>query len=141
MVVIVEEVLPTGRLNEQTNEDAIRTVTRLCFTHVPVTNVHLSAAWYEEMLGFKADLVVDTHAILQPDLHLLRTDGPVFQNIVDGRPLPRTAYFTDYIQEHYDYLLSRGVQLEPIVEEGECGWHFDLSDPDGNVITIWRAKN
>ncbi|WP_331852373.1 VOC family protein [Paenibacillus baekrokdamisoli] len=84
---------------------------------------------------------MNTHAILQPDLHLLRMDGPVVQNTVNGKLLPHTAYFTDQINEHYAYMQEKGVRLDPIIEEGECGWHFDLYDPDGNVITIWRAKN
>ncbi|PWW08697.1 glyoxalase/bleomycin resistance protein/dioxygenase superfamily protein [Paenibacillus cellulosilyticus] len=122
-------------------EVAMRQIARICFTYVPVTDVRLSAAWYEEILGFTIDLVFDTHAILQPDLQLLRSDGPVVQNMVNGKPLPRTAYFTNHIHEHYAYMQAKGVRLEPIIEEGECGWHFDLYDPDGNVITIWRAKD
>ncbi|AZN41697.1 VOC family protein [Paenibacillus albus] len=134
------DVNSTNKLSEEFNERVVTKIARICFTYIPVTDVRRSAVWYEEVLGFKPDLVWETHAILQPDLQLLRTDAPVVQNMVDGKALPRTAYFSDDINGYYKYLNERGVRTEEIIEEGECGWHFELEDPDGNRITIWQAR-
>lgn len=134
------DVVSVNKLGETFREQVVNKIARICFTYIPVTDVRRSAEWYEDILGFKLDIVFDTHAILQPDLHLLRTDGPVVQNMVDGKPLPKTAYFSDDIHGYHAYLNERGVRTEDIIEEGECGWHFELYDPDGNRITIWQAR-
>lgn len=134
------DVIAANKLGEAFRQKVVSKIARICFTYIPVTDVRRSAAWYEEVLGFKPDLVFDTHAILQPDLQLLRTDAPVVQNMVDGKALPRTAYFSDDINGYHKYLNEQGVRTEEIIEEGECGWHFELYDPDGNRITIWQAR-
>jgi len=134
------ELISTNKLGKAFGEKVVNKIARICFTYIPVTDVRRSALWYEEVLGFKPDLVFETHAILQPDLQLLRTDAPVVQNMVDGKALPRTAYFSDDIIGYHKYLNEQGVRTEEIIEEGECGWHFELYDPDGNRITIWQAR-
>jgi RNA polymerase sigma factor (sigma-70 family) len=134
------DFISANKLGEAFSEKVVSKIARICFTYIPVTDVRRSALWYEEVLGFNPDLVFDTHAILQPDLQLLKTDSPVVQNMVDGKALPRTAYFSDDINGYHKYLNEQGVRTEEIVEEGECGWHFELYDPDGNRITIWQAR-
>jgi RNA polymerase sigma factor (sigma-70 family) len=134
------DIISANKLGEAFREKVVSKIARICFTYIPVTDVRRSVAWYEEVLGFKPDLVFDTHAILQPDLQLLRTDAPVVQNMVEGKALPRTAYFSDDINGYHKYLNEQGVRTEEIIEEGECGWHFELYDPDGNRITIWQAR-
>ncbi|TMV43531.1 VOC family protein [Paenibacillus mesophilus] len=130
-----------NRLGDGFRERVVSKIARLCFTFIPVSDVRSSAKWYSEVLGFQPDLIFETHAILQPDLQLLRTDAPVVQNRVDGKPLPRTAYFCDNIFEFHNYLKEKGVQTEESIDEGECGRHFELYDPDGNRITVWQAGN
>ncbi len=137
---MVGDVLMENRLGDEFREQVVRKIARLCFTYIPVTDVRSSAIWYSEVLGFQPDLVFDSHAILQPDLQLLRTDAPVVQNMLGGKPLPRTAYFCDNINDFHDYLKEKGVQTEDIIDEGECGCHFELYDPDGNRITAWQAR-
>ncbi|TMV42835.1 hypothetical protein FE783_36855 [Paenibacillus mesophilus] len=122
------------------HKQVVSKISKICFTYIPVADVRRSAIWYSEILGFQLDLVFDSHAILQPDLQLLRSDAPVTQNTLDDKPLPRTAYFCDNIVEFHEYLNERGIQTEEIIDEGECGCHFELYDPDGNRITVWLAK-
>lgn len=74
-------------------DNAVSKIVRICFTCIPVTDVRKSAEWYSNLLGFKPDFVFETHAIVQPDLQLIRTDGPVVHNQADGKRLPRAAFF------------------------------------------------
>jgi predicted enzyme related to lactoylglutathione lyase len=114
-------------------------INRICFTHIPVTDVRQSAKWYAQNLGFREELVFDTHAILQPDLHLIRVEGAVSQNIVGGRHAPRAAYYCDDINEMHSYLTDKGINVDAIIEEPGCGRTFEVYDPDGNRITLWQA--
>jgi catechol 2,3-dioxygenase-like lactoylglutathione lyase family enzyme len=128
-----------NRASDGFGDNIVGKMARICFTCIPVTDVRKSAEWYSKLLGFKPDFVFETHAIVQPDLQLIRTDGPVVHNQADGMPLPRAAFFCEQLLEFHRYLAGQGVRTEEIVDEGECGRRFDLYDPDGNRITVWQA--
>jgi predicted enzyme related to lactoylglutathione lyase len=59
---------------------------------------------------------------------------------VNGKSTPRTAYFCNNIFESNETLKKNNIQVEDIIEESGCGWTFEVYDPDGNRITIWKAN-
>lgn len=115
--------------------------------YLPVKNKLASAGWYAKHFGLKLNprTADDPKLANGQTLFLLpvrdagttsnfRTPdwGPGFYDMF---PI---CFETDCIFGLHDHLKGSGVQVEALKDEGECGYQFVYSDPDGNRFLVWQ---
>lgn len=115
----------------------------IAYAVIPVADIQKSAAWFIKHFGFNLRHERQGYASLfrgnRPILDLIETDHgtrAVFE--AHGRKRWVITFFTDDIVSLHAYLLSEGVKVGNIADEGKYGKFFVLEDPDGNLFDVWE---
>ncbi|MNO16545.1 Glyoxalase-like domain protein [compost metagenome] len=104
---------------------------------MPVSNVESARDWYCDLLGLSADGdIIAGHLYILP-LHGLNivldskiyNEGSIYKN-------PAFHFDTDNIEEAYEYIKSKNIELVTGIENGH--W-FSFKDPDGNHLMLCKC--
>ena len=109
------------------------------FMHV--TDLKASAKWYCDLIGVEVDLeqvnspvfnvqVTGTTSLTLDDHRF----DPNFKYLVS--PGPTFNFFTPDIDEAYNYILEKQIEVVRAIEWVEETAWFNIKDPDGNVVMI-----
>lgn len=123
-------------------------VTGIACLNIPVGNIDASVDFYVNRLG--CELVRETlcdpagswaNAFIRfgsDPTALLHQERDSFHMhfLRDGEPAPILELRTEDIRGFYDVLVHTGVPVLGNISETSCGDRFQVSDPDGNRITI-----
>lgn len=108
---------------------------------VHVSNLKVSAKWYSDLVGIEwneedisspvFNLPITGTTSLTLDDHSF---DPHFQPAISPNPL--FNLYAPNIDEAYEYVVSKGIEVVREIEwVGETAW-FNIKDPDGNVVMI-----
>ena len=108
---------------------------------VHVSNLKASAKWYSDLVGIEwnedtistpvFNLPITGTTSLTLDDHSF---DPYFQPAISPNPL--FNLYAPNIDEAYQYVVSKGIEVVREIEwVGETAW-FNIKDPDGNVVMI-----
>ncbi|MDN4071821.1 VOC family protein [Fictibacillus terranigra] len=104
---------------------------------IPVNNIEHARDWYCDLLGLPAD-----GEILFGHLYILPMKGAgivLDSKIFSEETIVNTPLFhfnTDNIEEAYEYMKSKKVQLTTEIEHGH---YFNFKDPDGNHLMVCKC--
>ena len=108
---------------------------------VHVTNLKVSAKWYGELVGIEVNidevsspvfnLTITGTACLTLDDHSF---DPHFKRVISPNPL--FNLFAPNIDEAYQYVVNKGIEIVREIEWVEETAWFNIKDPDGNVVMI-----
>lgn len=123
---------------------------RVLSNYLPVSNLELAVAWYEETFELTVRRREPDGAILSLGngqwLFLLESLDKQTANFRtkqwDGEnyEMFSLTFEVDDIVELHKRLRERGVDLEPLVDHDSCGLQFKFKDPDGNKFNVWQDK-
>jgi uncharacterized glyoxalase superfamily protein PhnB len=102
-----------------------------------VADVGATAAWYQDLLGFKSEVfptqAPHTHAILWRDdvRILLRTTAKAGREPASGALVSVKG-----IVGFYDAIQERGPVQSPLTRHSDGTWQFEITDPDGYTLVF-----
>ena len=109
----------------------------LSYLELPAVDVHLSAAFYEAVLGW------NVHRRDMDDLRFEDATGHLIGRWVTGRAISREPgllpyFYVDRIDDAVKRVVAHGGEVvrEPY-PEGEL-WVATVRDPTGNLIGLWQ---
>lgn len=112
-----------------------------------VNHMKNSLAFYKDQLGFELSFAWEepaTYAVIRRgegvSIHLSQRDRPIEvpQNSSDGHPA--LYIFVHDVDAVYQEWKQKGVQIPEAPANQDYGMRdFDLSDPDGNRLTIGKS--
>ncbi|TLS51615.1 VOC family protein [Paenibacillus antri] len=116
--------------------------------YLPVTSPLRSSEWYVNYLGLSLLMPVNadsTQAQLGfsngQTIFLIRTKHQQNANYLEVGGTEQCPITIEV--EEFDHvfrtLQSKGLKLDPIEDNGDCGKNFYLYDPDGNKIDMWSG--
>ncbi|WP_343797508.1 VOC family protein [Bacillus carboniphilus] len=126
-------------------------------SRIGVTDIEKSSMWYEEVLGFKIEVVnlekgyalvqtedaYDRNVLKQAFMDNIYLEKIESQNYMEGNPSVRT-YFDirpEEFFEAYNHLVKKGAKPSQIAGDPMKGWGgFHFFDPDGNRINVWSYQ-
>ena len=105
--------------------------------YVGVRDLPRSVSWYKERLGLgEIDVEMDESegcvALGFSNDEYIVALGPTGKPTGELRPL----LFTQNITKARDYVSSRGAAVGPIERDAQGTLHFEIRDPEGNVIEV-----
>jgi predicted enzyme related to lactoylglutathione lyase len=112
----------------------------LSYLEIPAVNTRLSAAFYEEVLGWS----VREKETEEP--RFSDTTGHLIGRWVTGRAIARDSGFLPYFYvEHIGEVVKRAAALggevvKPLYREGNL-WVATVRDPAGNVLGLWEQAS
>ncbi|KRE41202.1 sigma-70 family RNA polymerase sigma factor [Paenibacillus sp. Soil724D2] len=144
---MVQETLATQKVDKDFEQKIIKRITGVACINIPVKNIQKSVDFYINHLG--CTLV---RGILKTDdgggnAFIKLGNGPVLllqqekeeykiHFIRNGNPAPMFELLTENAKEFFAVLKEEGVLVIGDIQENSCGDRFQVSDPDGNRITI-----
>jgi RNA polymerase sigma factor (sigma-70 family) len=144
---MVQETLVTQKVDKDFEQKVIKRITGVACINIPVKNIEKSVDFYINHLG--CTLV---RGILKTDdgegnAFIKLGNGPVLllhqekeeYNIHfmrNGNPAPMFELLTENANDFFAVLKEEGVPVIGDILENSCGDRFQVSDPDGNRITI-----
>ena len=108
---------------------------------VHVTNLKVSAKWYGELVGIEVNIdevsspvfnlpITGTTSLTLDD----HSFDPHFKRVISPNPL--FNLFAPNIDEAYQYVVNKGIEIVREIEWVEETAWFNIKDPDGNVVMI-----
>ncbi|NHM31271.1 VOC family protein [Neobacillus terrae] len=108
---------------------------------VHVTNLKGAVEWYTDLLGLEIDLeevqspvynipVSGTTSLTLDD----HSFDPQFKHSISTSPI--FNFFAPDIEEAYQYIKNRNIEIVREIEWVEDTAWFNIKDPDGNVLMI-----
>ena len=117
---------------------------------VAVTNLEVSSSFYKEHFGF-----VEERELTKPDwnrrgvllklgdmrLELFEFTKPVQRNASSHTTgLQHIGIEVSNVQEVYEQLQQRGVDIDEPKKGSTCAWYCFLRDPDGIILELYESK-
>lgn len=147
---MVQDTLSIQRVDKNFEQKVIKRITGVACINIPVKNIEKSLDFYINHLG--CTLV---RKILKTDdgggnAFIQLGNGPVLllhqENeeykihfMRNGNPAPMFELLTENAKEFFAVLKEEGVPVIGDILENSCGDRFQVSDPDGNRITIMQC--
>ncbi|MCE9623372.1 MAG: VOC family protein [Actinomycetia bacterium] len=108
---------------------------------IPAQNIALSAAWYQEMLGFDVHHVDSGYGIVGRDDVYIHFWGPSDIKPADSMTMTRLGVAD--IERWYEHCLPRNIvhPNAPLKLQEWGATEFAVTDLDGNLVTFFEFKD
>jgi RNA polymerase sigma factor (sigma-70 family) len=144
---MVQEALSSHRVDKDIEQKVIRRITGVACINIPVRNIDESVGFYVNHLGctlIRGILRTDdgeSNAFIKlgnGPILLLHQEKEQFNIhfMRNGNPAPMFELLIEDIMEFFLVLKNEGINVVGDINENSCGDRFQVSDPDGNRITI-----
>ncbi|SFA89560.1 MULTISPECIES: VOC family protein [unclassified Bacillus (in: firmicutes)] len=104
---------------------------------IPVCNIESARDWYCDILGLSTDGEIQfghIYVIPMKGTNLV-LDSKIFSK-ANISEVPKFHFNSENIEEAYQYMKSKNVEL---ITEIEHGHYFNFKDPDGNTLMICKC--
>jgi predicted enzyme related to lactoylglutathione lyase len=106
---------------------------QIVFSGVPVSDFERSSAWYSDLFGRAADVVVNDDESMwrfadSAWIYIVRDEQRAGHSIV-------TLLVVD-LDSAVREISSRGIEIGPVERVGDAGDKASATDPDGNLVSF-----